>query len=48
MKILPRWLVHTPERVDGRILHFFASRAKQRAFAREHNGWCYDVRRSKH
>ena len=48
MKTLPRWLVYTPDRIDGRYLRFFGSRAEQRTFAKAHGGHCYDVTKSKH
>ncbi|MCP1376012.1 hypothetical protein [Dyella lutea] len=47
-KELPRWVVRTAHLVDGLWLHFFATRAKQRAFAQKHHGVRYDLTRSKH
>lgn len=43
---IPRWLVRTPQPVNGRTLHFFDCRRKQRQFATEHHGERYEVRRS--
>lgn len=43
---IPRWLVRTPQPVNGRTLHFFDCRRKQRQFATENHGERYEVRRS--
>lgn len=48
MNPIPRWLVRTPQPVNGRTLHFFASRRAQREFADKHHGERYEVARSRH
>lgn len=47
MNPIHRWLVRTPQPVNGRTLHFFDCRRKQRQFATEHHGERYEVTRSK-